>query len=305
MKVAISLSEEARTEYDPNARGHGAGYMDSRCLADAFVKRGHDLGVVHPSDIFCKQGKLYARKIYAFNKGVFSISQRDTMLSGDVFFVYSLNEERGLDSSIRFIDFLYPMATQFNLVLNSAESTSYEYKPKQKKLNLPWIPDFDVQTAKDLSDLVASGEKIIAKPKIGACSQGIVFLEDVRDIKKIEDVHQFIFERYVPNQEERRYVFLDNQCIIQRKIKKEGAPGEERCTNVDLMEGPKKELELARQIVSSLGMFYAAVDFRGEYLLEINGSGTGVSPITAEGEMDAYNISSPIVQAVERKLKKQ
>jgi glutathione synthase/RimK-type ligase-like ATP-grasp enzyme len=302
MNVTISLSEEARTLYYPDAKGQGMGYMSSRFLADAFVKRGHDLEVAHPSDIHRdKLGILSATKIYGFKDGRFYLNRRDAVLSGDVFFVYSLDEERGHDASKRFIDSLFQIEKQFNLVINSAESTSYEYKPKQKKLALPWIPGFDVQTPRELSDLVASGEKIIAKPRIGACGQGVVFLERIEDLQKIGKIEQFLFERYVPANEERRYIFLDNQCIIRRRIKKEGAPGREICTNVDLIEGNERELNIARQIVLSLGMFYAAVDFRGEYLLEINGSGTGVAPPTVADEIDSYNLSDPIVQAVERK----
>ncbi|MEK6871953.1 MAG: hypothetical protein AABX16_03555, partial [Nanoarchaeota archaeon] len=225
------------------------------------------------------------------------------LLTGDVFFVYSLGEEMSFASSKKFLESLYQLERQFNVVLNSAESTSYENKSKQKKLNFPWIPGFDVQTAKELSDLVSSGEKIIAKPLIGLCGQGVVYLGGINDLNKICDISQFLFEKYIPASEERRYIFLDGQCIIRRKIGKDGSPGKERCTSVDLTEGNERELKIARNIIHFLGMFYGAVDFRGDYLLEVNGSGTGVAPPTASNEVDSYNLSNPIVQAVERKIK--
>ena len=83
---------------------------------------------------------------------------------------------------------------------------------------------------------------------------------------------------------------------------KQGEPGRERCTNVDLMEGIPREIEIARKVIEKTGMFYGAVDFRGQYVLEINGSGTGVAPPTTANETDSYNLSDPIVQAVERKF---
>lgn len=306
MDVTISLSEEARTLYDQNVRGYGMGYASSRFLADAFVKNEHNLKVVHPNDLFRKSEKIFARKTFKFNEWVFSLEKENSELFGDVFFVYSLDEERGYNTSKRFIDSLYDLENQFNCVFNSAECTSYEYKPKQKTLeNLPWIPGFDIKTTQDLSSLIASGERIIAKPKIGACGQGVVFLEKEEDVKKIQDITEFLFEKYIYADEERRYIFLDNQCVIRRRIKKVGFPGKEKCINVDLMEGNEKELNIARYIVSSLKMFYGAVDFRGDYLLEINGSGTGVAPPTVANKVDLYNLSDSIVQAVERRLRKK
>ena len=303
MKITLSLSEAAKTQFDPNAKGQGMGYMGSRFLAEAFVKRGHDLNIVHPNDIcYDKLGRLYTRSAYEFVKGRFYKKRTDAILSGDVFFVYSLDEEQGASASKRFIDVLFQMEKQFPLVLNSAESTSYEYKPKQKTLELPWIPGFDIKSPKELSDLVASGERIIAKPRIGACGMGVEFLEHLDDLQRIGDIDEYLFERYVQANEERRYIFLDNQCIIRRKMSKKGLPGRERCTNVDLMEGIPREIEIARRVIAETGMFYGAVDFRGEYVLEINGSGTGVAPPTARNETDSYNLSDSIVQAVERKI---
>ena len=305
MKITSSLSEESRTLYGENLRGHGRSYMGSKFLADAFVKRGHDLTIIHPSDLIESKKGIIARRTYTFQEENFFIIGEDQKLSGDVFFVYSLDEEKGPLVSKQFLDRLYVIENQFDLMLNSAESTSYEYKPKQKSLDLPWIPEFEVKKQSDISDLLVNGEKIIAKPKIGACGQGIVFLEDGDNINQIKELENFFFEKYIPAVEERRYIFLDEQCIIRRRIKKTGLPGKEKCTNIDLMEGDERELAIAKKTISSIGMFYGTVDFRGDYVLEINGSGTGVAPPTVGKERDCYNLSNPIVQAVERKIQKQ
>jgi len=305
MDIMLSLSEEARKLYSLNPRGHGLGYMSSRFLADAFVKRGHNLTIIHPNNLLEKDGKIFSNKSFGFKDGVFFDKEDNLYLKGDVFFVYSLDEERGPESSKRFVDSLCILEKQFNFVLNTAESTSYEFKPKQKKLDLPWIPGFNVRRKEDLISLIDSGEKIISKPKIGACGQGINFLETREDIARIQDINNFFFEKYIPSDEERRYIFLDNQLIIGRKLTKAGTPGKERCINVDLIEGDNREIEIARKAIVQTGMFYGAVDFRESYLLEINGSGTGVAPPTVANELDSYNLSDPIVQAVERKLKRQ
>ncbi|MEX0920311.1 MAG: hypothetical protein WDZ69_01880 [Candidatus Pacearchaeota archaeon] len=302
MKVYLGLSEEARNLYKGNLMEEGSGYMSSRFLASAFVRRGHDLRVVHPSDLFEKGGNIFTRHTYSFRDDLFRPEEKNSIISGDVFFVYSLDEERP-DSSQRYLDFLYPLEKQVNLMLNSAESTSYEHKPKQKTLNLPWIPDFDVRNEKDLTDLLDYGERIIAKPKIGSAGNGIHFLEDIADVSLVKNNLQgHLYERFVPANEERRYIFLDNQFIIGRRTLKEGAPGKEEVVGIDLMEGDSREIDIARGVVNSLDMFFCSIDFRDNYLLEINGSGTGIAPPTVNKNRDSYNLSSPVVQAVERKF---
>lgn len=305
MKVTLSLSEEARTRYEGNSRGTGLGYMGSRFLAEAFVKRGHDLTVIHPHEVYFKSGRIYSKKAFSFNNGIFSRSNSDSSLEGDVFFVYSLAEENGVESSKRFVDALFRIENQFDHTINSAESTSYEFKPKQKTLDLPWIPTFEVRSKLDLHDLINSGEKIIAKPNIGACGQGIVYLDKEESIDLISTPSDFLYEKFIPSNEERRYIFLNGQLIIRRRGTKEGFPGRERFSNIDLMEGNPTEIEIARRAIEQTGMFFGAVDFRGDYILEINGSGTGIAPPTVTDEYDSYNLSDTVVQAVERLVKNE
>lgn len=304
MKVFLSLSDEARLSKDPNAKGPGMGYMGSRFLAEAFFKRGHDLNIVHPTQIFESGEGLCCREIYSINQDGFYLKSTEEPIIGDVFFVYSLDEERGSEASKTFMNRLYQIESQLGVVLNSSESTSYEDKSKQKTLNLPWIPEFKVKDRKELSDLVASGKKIIAKPRVGACGLGIRYLDSGDSVQNMSDIENYLFEEFVPANEERRYIFLDGECIIRRRLGKEGFPGKERANNVKLFEGVKEELDIARRSIELTGMFYGAVDFRGPYVLEINGSGTGIAPPTVNNEIDCYNLSDPIVQAVERKVEK-
>ncbi len=301
MNITLSLNEEARTFYEEDPMK--VGYIGSLSLSRAFINRGHNLSIVHPNDVYKDKGYICARKIYGFNNRFYK-KQEDLFLFGDVFFVYGLGEDQSLDISKRFMDSLYTLENQFRYVLNNAESTSYEYKPKQKTLNVPWIPGFEIKTKDDLVDLVNSGEKIIAKPNVGYASRGIRYLEKLSDTNKIpeDQINSNLYEKYIPANEERRYIFLDKELIIRRRMIKSGEPGNEISTSVDLMEGYNNEIVPARNIITSLGMFYGAVDFRGEYVLEINGSGTGIAPPTISGQEDPYNLSSVIVQAVERRV---
>ena len=308
MKVTLSLCKDAIEVY--NQKGISGGkYLGSRFLIYSFLNRGHDLQVINPSDISENSGEIFSKRAFNFNKsqGLYG-EKTNSSLSGDVFFVYDLGEEEGLDVSQNFLKSLYGLEKQYLHVLNSAESTSYEFKPKQKSLDLPWIPGFEVNSKLDLVSLIQSGEKIIAKPIMGFGGQGISFLDKLKDIEPLVEkgLSNFFYEKFVPADEERRYIFLNNQNIVKRVCKREGFPGKEKTSSVDFIEGISEEIETARKIVSNTGMFFCAIDFRGNYLLEINGSGTGMAP--PEGNLDIqktflYNLSGPVVKAVEKHVK--
>jgi len=303
MNITFSLNEKARTSSIGNKTIEG--YIGSGSLVRAFANRGHILNIIHPNDLYKINDEIYSKNIYGFDNNV-GFYKKDVrcLLSGDVFFVYGLGEDNDLDISKNFMNYLYQIEKQFNLVLNSAESTSYEFKPKQKTLDLPWIPKFQVNSKNDLVSLVKYNEKIIAKPTIGFAGKGVHYIGNIDDIDFIpsHQINYYVYEKFLPAREERRYLFLDNQLIIRRKIGKTGYPGKEEVISVDLFEGIDREIKLSKKIISNLEMFYGSVDFRGEYLLEINGSGTGVAPPTINGQEDCYNIPYIILQAIERKV---
>ena len=304
MKVTLSLCKDAVNTYRQKGISGGK-YLGSRFLTNSFISRGHDVQIINPLDVSEHAGEIFSKRTFNFSGCPgFYREETNSPLSGDVFFVYGLGEEEGLEVSQNFLRALYGLEKQYQHVLNSAESTSYEFKPKQKSLDLPWIPSFEIGSKLDLVSLIQFGEKIIAKPIMGFGGQGISFLDKVEDIDPIAEkgLSNFFYERFVPADEERRYVFLNNQNILRRVCKREGSPGRERNSSVDFIEGIPEEIETAKRIVSNIGMFFCAIDFRGNYLLEINGSGTGMAP--PEGDSDTqktflYNLSGPVVKAVE------
>lgn len=309
MNITLSLNSEAINLYQK----YGitvvpeVDYLDSRCLADSFINRGHNLRIVNPEDVFEKEQAIYSKKVFNFKSYEVFSEEKNCHLEGDVFFVYHLGEESGVDISKKFMNSLYTLEKQYKHVINSAESTSYEFKPKQKKLDLPWIPGFNIQSKKDLVSLIKASEKIIAKPCIGKASMDILLLEKSEDVNLVcqKGISNFLYEKFIPDNEERRYVFLDNQYIIGRKAIKGGLPAKEKIISIDIMEGNPNEIKIARDIVSKTGMFFCAVDFRGKYLLELNGSGTGMSPPSVGKQLDLYNLSGPVVMAVERYIKRE
>lgn len=303
MDVTISLNEGARIYYEEDSEKEG--YLGGVFLARAFANRGHNVSIVHPRDVNKNNKGVFTRNLYSFSReNGFVKSNENVLLKGDVFFVYGLGEDKESSKiTSDFMNLLYPLEAQYGLMLNSAESTSYESKDKLKTLDLPFVPGFDISSKRDLCSLLKSGEKVIAKPNVGFQGIGIRFLEGIKNISIIsgDSLGDYVYQKYVPANEERRYIFLDNELIIRRRIEKRGSPGNEVCTNVNLMEGYEQEIDIARNAIEQCQMFYAAVDFRGDYVLEINGSGTGIAPPTVKNQMDSYNLGWPIVQAVERR----
>jgi glutathione synthase/RimK-type ligase-like ATP-grasp enzyme len=308
MDVTISLNGGALVR--------SQGFMGSRFLCEAFVKRGHNLRAINPEDIYnesCNEkGCFYSRRTFSYDSSndSFFESERDFKLSGDVFFVYGLGEDSSNPViSQKFMNQLFDLEAYYDYVLNSANATSYENKLKQqsflKREGFPVIPSFDVGSFLDLECLIISEGGVIAKPHVGFLGKGVLYAGSSADLPIDFDFGNYVFQKFVPATEERRYLFLDNNLLLQRRVQRSGPFGREVYGGVDLIEGPKRERDLARRIMDSVGMFYGSVDFRGEgqsYVLEVNGSGTGVAPPDDGDLRDCYNLSGPIVKAVERKL---
>lgn len=302
MDVTLSLDEEC-INYFNGIDDLKRSYFGSLCLADAFNYRNHKLKIIHPNDIYKKNNMIFSKRVFSFDRILgFNKIESNSYLSGDLFFIYGLGEDKENPKiSRKFMDYLYLLENQYFRILNSAESTSYEFKPKQKTLRFPWIPHFEVKSKNDLEELVLE-EKIIAKPCIGCASRGILYLSNKGDLEKIDNINDYLYERFIPAEEERRYIFLNNELMVRRKMKKYGIPGNEIVVDVNLFEGNDMEVNIAKEVMRKIGMFYGAVDFRGNYILEINGSGTCVCPPTIENKNDDYNLSSSIVEAVEKEL---
>lgn len=302
MNITLSLDEECIDYF--NEVKTSRSYFGSLSLADAFNDKNHKLKIVHPSDVYKKNNMIFSKRIFSFDKILgFNQIKSNSYLSGDVFFIYGLGEDKeNPEISKKFMNYLYLLENQYFRVLNSAESTYYEFKPNQKKLNFPWIPHFEVKSKNNLEELILE-EKIIAKPCVGCASRGILYLSNKDDLEKINNIEDYLYERFIPAEEERRYIFLDNELMVRRKMKKYGIPGDEIVFDVNLFEGDDTEINIAKEVMRKIGMFYGAVDFRGDYILEVNGSGTGVAPPTIKNKEDLYNLSSSIVKAVEKELK--
>jgi len=304
MKIVMSLNEEFSKYLNRDKKVPS--YDSSRILYREFEKRGHDVYLVHPTEIIDVNKARGFKYLYKIEGNKLRKVNINAKADGDIFFVRSLGEDSSEDNSLKFMNSLYAIENQVGIMLNDAESTSYEYKQKQKTLDLPFIPSFEIRNEYDLEDLLAQGKKIIAKPNIGFKSSGIIYLDEIKDIKELspEEIRNYSFEQFMPEQTEIRYVFLDNEVIMRRILEKGGNPGKETKINVYVDENyDKKQLKIVKKAMEMTGMFFGAVDFRQRYVLEINGSGTGT--MSEDVEYIIYDINSEIVDKVEEKFNKK
>ena len=212
MEVTISVNEEAIPYIEVSSkqsRDHGS-FRSTINLIEEFDKRDHDITIIHPRQIYSNNGIICTPYQYMFKDGKLIKKEGEDSISGDVFYVNHVAEDSMNYSLISdFINSLYSIEKQVNLMVNDASSNSYRSKEKQRNLPLPWIKSYSINLKDGLEDLLEQGTKIIAKPKIGSRSMGIHYFDGLEslscfDCSLIED---YMFEQYMSEQVEKRYVF--------------------------------------------------------------------------------------------------
>lgn len=302
MRITLSLNEDYVTPADRRKGDYGSSVE----LIREFQKRGHQVFVIHPTKLSQPNGIVCANHYKLNERYELILEEESSPIRGEVFFVRSLGEDaQDSQNSKGFISQLPRIEKQVVCCFNSAEATSYEYKPKQKTLTLPWIPQFRINSRHGLEELLMQGEKIIAKPAIGHLGIGIIYLDGKESAISIPEqrIGDYCFERFVPNRVERRFIFLDGELMIVRGLEKVGHPGKEDFGERWLVQGDvyPSEVEIVRKVVEMTGMFYGCVDFREDYVLEINGSGTTCGSKNLAGTQ-LYQLTPKVVNAVERKV---
>lgn len=271
MKITFSLNQEFRDFLEGKSTRK---YGDTKTLVERFMSKGHDTQVVHPNQIFF-EGGLAKADHYAINGNELKLVSSGAPIGGDVFFVRGYSQDRP-EHTLQFMHLMYPIGQQVHFPINNPRAVSFSYKPNQRELDLPWPPSFRVNNNRDLEYLLNQGRKIIAKPFLGIQGRGIHYLEGRNSAGfSDEQIKEYLFEEFVPAEFERRYVFLGGEVVLVRDMERPGAPGKEVFGKKTLVNPDPEQLVVAKKAMSLTGIEYGCVDFRGDYVLEVNGSGTG------------------------------
>jgi hypothetical protein len=291
-KVIISLNEESR-KFSRGEPCKGS-YESSIALLKNLERDDIKIFVAHPNELYKSGNSVRANALYKLdNENKIIKCQGNNELNGNLFFTYGLGEDiENENFGIKYISEILPsMENQFELLLNTPKSTWFEIKSNQKKLSFPWIPEFKIKSTKDLEELVSEGEEIIAKPSFGYMGIGVFYINNKNSVEKFPQhlIPTYIFEKFVKSDEERRYAYLNGDLILMRSMVKKGNPGNEISSSVKILNnGIEIEKKISSELINKTEMFFGSVDFRGPYVLELNGSGTGLMP---PGEHEVYNLS--------------
>lgn len=310
MEVTISVNEEAIPYIERNSEQ--SRFRSTVNLVNEFDKKGHDLTIIHPRQVYSVDELVYTPYQYKFKNGSLIKKENEEMISGDVFYVNHVAEDSMNPRLIsNFLNSLYLIEKQVGIMLNDAASNSYRSKEKQRTLPIPWIKSYSVNSKEELEDLIVKEEKIIGKPKIGSRSIGVHYFDGLTSLIDFDPllINNYVFEKYMPEQVEKRYIFLDGKVIMNRVMEKVGSPAKEKGGEKMINPNPDyKELEIAKTVADMTGMFFGSVDFRQEKVMEINSSSTSVTSGGApqlngySGNL-LYNLKSEVVDAIEKKTR--
>jgi hypothetical protein len=284
----------------------GRDHWDTHSLISEADSRGHDVAVVDSTDT--SEGRF--SKEISFNIGrlierPFGIPDALMirgygMLDGRNYFDSLVESVRGLEGEIP-------------VVLNSSHATEYSRKDRQKGLDLPFIPSYRISGEGDVRRLISDhNEGIILKPLCGLQGNGVEYVRTQGDFDKLVEggldlgslVDNYLVEEFVSDPREVRHVFLYGDHVGSRVALKTGEPAREILGHRYLETNPDPaQLKIARDAIEITGINYGCVDFRGGYVLEINGSGaqTFYRPKVGGGKV-FLDLAPRIIDGIEKKV---
>ncbi|MCK4996931.1 hypothetical protein KAS08_01380 [Candidatus Pacearchaeota archaeon] len=276
MKITFTIDSILSNKLDGS---DSAEHWDTYHLIKEAENRGHDVRMVQSEDAII--GKGFSKELYLNNN---KIIYRDFTLP-DALMIRGYGMRVGKECFDNLVDTVKSIEENISLVVNSSSATAYSRKDNQKKLPLPFIPSYDINGEVDVNALLKEHKDgIILKPVYGLQGNGVEFIKNTTGLENLlrtgaiteDDLkNDYIVEQFIPNQKEIRHIYLFNERVGSRVAEKIGSPARESLGNRYLLETPnKKHLEIAREAMDLTGIKYGCIDFRGDYVLEINGSGT-------------------------------
>lgn len=309
MKITFTIDSELREKLD-GVTGKPL-FWDTYRLIKLFARNGHEVRVVQSEDAIANEG--FSREFFISPGG----SEEDQDFTfPDVFFIRGYGLRVGRDCFRNFVRTVKSIEDCIPLVINSGEATSFSGKNKQKSLPLPFIPFHRITSISDVTSLLKDNKKgLILKPDYGLQSAGVEYIRSVADLDNLlkqeivserDLIENCSFERFVPDKRETRYVFLGGEMIGSRIAEREGKPGRESLGKRYLNENPDgNELKIARRAIDFTKIDFGCVDFRGGYILEINGSGTQTFYREGVGGGKTFlDITSKIYDEIEKRHNK-
>lgn len=304
MKIVYSINSDIKKTL--NGDESVPKYGGTRDLYKISKERGHKVSFICPNEVIDEKKGIFSKE-YEIDNGKIKTLKENCFLEGDVFFMRGFAQDvKSLHETKKFFKTLKNIEKNFDFMINSPQAAWFDLKNYQKKLDLPFIPSPNISSFETLEKELKNNKKIVAKPNSGFHGKGMYYLENVSQMNKLKknifDSHSF---EYFITGDEPRYIFLDNEIIVKRNLVKPKVFGEQSTTKLEMPNifENKDEIGIVKKAIQKTGMFYGCIDFKGKYILEINGSGTNQFAIKPNGKR-YYDLGNKIIKTIEDKLRK-
>jgi glutathione synthase/RimK-type ligase-like ATP-grasp enzyme len=290
-------------------------YRSSNKIARAIQERGHDLHLVKPKgydlDALTVEASYQFRNV--MEDELLKKTGRHTP-EGDLFIIYGdeTSKSPGLDFGLMQYEFLRQLESTglIGRFFNRPDAEAKTIKPwlaeqyaKGALDGLPVAATYTPISLDEVRHLLTEHHELVLKPSFGCRSTGVRKIRDVSELSDGEqnNLRDIVLQEVIESKGvEGRIAVLDGNILFTTKYFNFSAPWEKQ-TEYDAKESEfsSEQIEASLTLLGITGLDFGGVDWIGDKINEINGTGTGVIGRNAKGET-TYDYSYRIVDFAER-----
>ncbi|MBU1199213.1 MAG: hypothetical protein KKF46_03990 [Nanoarchaeota archaeon] len=271
------------------------------------------LFLVHPADYDLNSMKI--KNVYLFEGEKLKQEKNSHIPQGDMFIIYGdeTSKNVGLDFGRSQYAFLKKLQEQGNFkhffnTPQAEENTMKDALVEFSKNHILQIADtFRFNDYETTEDMLHKYGSLVLKPIFGCRGSGVHLIHRLDDLQKLDVGLDFIKGNYVLQEPlqgpEKRLVLLGGSLLCSRVHYNRKTPWNQDNKQETYVYTPSdRELELSQKIAEKAGLELAGIDFIGEKVNEINGTGSGLVIYNHHNEL-LYDKSDAFVQRVISNLK--
>ncbi len=294
-------------------------FKSTAAIFQEAASRGHEVYFVKPSDFVLGSLDHNCKAIYSANMSSvgndFGINlikkESDLILKADLMLLRFLSDDSNSENSNAEREFLKKCRDQGNIgtIINAPESMEFVLKKNISILRDVPLPEvYNISSVPDLTYLLKEEDKVVVKSDKSFHGLGVFYVSSdgfASDtnlyLDMLKNIQNYSFFKYNNSNIEKRITFVDNKIVYTRALLKpkpwEGG------VSVPLSESTyyasNNEVEIVKSIIDQTGLFIGSVDFLGNEINELNGSGIGT--YWYRNGKKKYDITAELVGAIIKK----
>lgn len=289
-------------------------YRTSKTIINK-LRKNNDLYLVNPTDYDVKTNTI--NNAYKLNDSYYLEKVIGKHVpKGDLFIIYGdeTSKDIGLDFAKKQYAFLKNLKASgnFSNYLNNPETE--EKTMKDYLVNLTAQGDKDIGATYFLEDknqveaLIKKYGELVVKPIFGCRGAGIFKVNNVSELENKIGFDKDTTKKYVLQEPlagpEKRIVFLNDNLLCSRIHYNRPTPWNTSDSNLvtKIYEPTKKELDISKKYYDKLEADILGIDFIGDKINELNGTGTGLIIYDHNDEL-LYDYTDSFVGEVDRLLR--